>query len=231
MAERWFVTSTGTDIGKTLVSAALAHQCREAGRSVSVLKPVLSGFERAAAEDSDSGILLRACGRAVDDAGLDGITPWRFREPLSPDMAAAREGRTLDCAEIVAFCRAAGERDVDVCLVEGVGGAMVPIDAASTVLDWIVALGWPSLLVAGSYLGTISHTLTAYETMHTRGAAPAVVLLSESETSPVPLEETAATIARHLPASVRIGSVPRIPATEPEPWRRVPPLLDLLEGR
>ena len=230
MVQRWFVTSTGTDIGKTLVSAALAHQFREAGRSVSVLKPVLSGFDRTEAEHSDSGILLRACGLDVDDGHLDAITPWRFREPLSPDMAAAREGRSLDCTEIVDFCRAAGERDVEVCLVEGVGGAMVPIDAGSTVLDWIAALGWPTLLVAGSYLGTISHTLTAYETMHTRGVAPAVVLLSESEISPVPLEETAEAIARYLPASVRVGSVPRVATGEPEPWRQVPPLLTLLGG-
>ena len=230
MQARWFITSTGTDIGKTLVTAALAAQLRSAGRSVSVLKPVLSGFARADAGASDAGILLSACELELNDANLDTMTPWRFCAPLSPDMAAAREGRALDLEAIVAFCKAAGERDGDVCLVEGVGGSMVPLDQTHTVLDWIVALGWPSLLVAGSYLGTISHTLTAYEAMATRGAAPAVVLLSESEESPVPVEETCETLARFLPAGVRIASVPRVRG-QAEPWRAIPPITDLLDER
>ena len=52
------------------------------------------------------------------------IAPWRFSAPLSPDMAAAREGRRLDLREIVAFCRTAKG---DPLLVEGIGGAMVPV--------------------------------------------------------------------------------------------------------
>ena len=133
MPERWFITGTGTAIGKTLVTAALACQFRAQGRSVTALKPVLSGFEREAAAGSDSGILLAACGLQLSDASLDAITPWRFREPLSPDMAAAREGRALELGAIVDFCRAAAEDEPDVCLVEGVGGSMVPLDAESTV--------------------------------------------------------------------------------------------------
>jgi dethiobiotin synthetase len=84
-------------------------------------------------------------------------------------------------------------------LVEGVGGAMVPLATPHTVRDWIAELGLPVLLVAGSYLGTISHTLTAAEALHAKGVNIATVVLSESETSPVPLEETAAAIGQFLP--------------------------------
>jgi dethiobiotin synthetase len=73
---------------------------------------------------------------------------------------------------------------------------MVPLDAAHTVLDWISALRHPVLLVAGSYVGTISHTLTALHMLVGRNLEVAAVVVSESEGSAAPLGETIATIAR-----------------------------------
>jgi dethiobiotin synthetase len=87
-----FVTATGTDIGKTFVTAALVRILRARGLVVGALKPVASGFDRAAAETSDPGILLDALGRDITETALDGISPWRFVAPLSPDMAGRREG-------------------------------------------------------------------------------------------------------------------------------------------
>ena len=89
------------------------------------------------------------------------MSPWRFAAPLAPDMAAAREGRALDFDRPDRVCRHAIDARTDVLLIEGIGGIMVPLDERHTVLDWMVALRLPVLLVAGSYLGTISHTLTA----------------------------------------------------------------------
>ena len=65
-------------------------------------------------------------------------------------------------------------------------------------MDWMAVLGMPALVVAGSYLGTISHTLTTVAAMQERGIAIAGVVVSESEESPVPLAETVAAIARFL---------------------------------
>ena len=223
-----FVTATGTEIGKTLVAAALCHQLRAAGRPVRALKPVLSGYDPAALAESDPGVLLASLGAAVTEAAVAEITPWRFAAPLSPDMAAAREGRRLDLAEIVAFCRAA---EGDPLLIEGIGGAMVPLTDDHTVLDWIAELGAPALVVAGSYLGTISHTLTTLAAVRSRGVPIAGLVISESPESPVPLSETAETINRHggpLPTVL----VPRLPAG-PAPWRAAPAfasVLGLLDG-
>ena len=223
-----FVTATGTEIGKTLVTAALCHELREAGRPVRALKPVLSGYDPAGLAESDPGVLLASLGEAVTEEAVAAITPWRFAAPLSPDMAAAREGRRLDLAEIAGFCRSAGG---DPLLIEGIGGAMVPLDERHTVLDWIAALSAPALVVAGSYLGTISHTLTTLAAIRVRGIAVVGLVISESPESPVPLSETADTINRHggpLPTVL----VPRLPAG-PAPWRKVPPLarpLGLLDG-
>ena len=215
-----FVTGTGTGVGKTQVAAALCRQFRAAGRPVHALKPVMSGYDPAAPGESDAGVLLAGLGRDATPAAVAAIAPWRFAAPLSPDMAAAREGRRLALADIVAFCRAA---EGDPLLIEGVGGVMVPLDDRHTVADWMAALAAPALLVAGSYLGTISHTLTALAALRERGIRVAGLALSESPVSPVPPAETAAVIARHA-GPLPIAILPRLDAA-PAPWRAAPDLL------
>jgi len=203
-----FVTATGTDVGKTYVTTRLIAELRAARRTVRALKPVASGFDAAAPERSDTGELLLALGGRLSHAELDAVSPWRFAAPLSPDMAAARERRTIPFPELVEFCRAPSAASVT--LIEGIGGVMVPLDAQHTVLDWIAALRAPVLLVAGSYLGTLSHTLTAAAVLRGRGCAIAAVVVSESAEQPAPAAETADVIARFL-APVPVAVLPRAP--------------------
>lgn len=218
-----FVTSSGTGIGKTLVTTRLVAELAAAGRRVQALKPVASGFDAARPEGSDSALLLAAQGRSVTRANLDAVSPWRFAAALSPDMAAAREGRAVPFGALVDWCRAAAER-AEVTLIEGVGGVMVPLDAQHTVLDWIAALGAPALLVVGSYLGTLSHSLTAAAALRERGVPLLGVVVSESAEQPVSAEETAAALARFVaPAGVLV-----LPRGVPVP---LAPLLRFLEIR
>ncbi len=208
----FFVTSTGTGIGKTFVAAELVRGLRSAGRSVYALKPVITGFDPDDAAESDTGRLLDAVGQPLTLDAIETVSPWRFAAPLSPDMAAAREGREIDWPAMLAHCRRAIERagreTGAVALIEGIGGVMVPLDAKHTVLDWIAELRISALLVAGSYLGTLSHTLTAAGMLAARGCSLAGVVVNESATQPVPPEETAATLERFLP-SVPIVIMPR----------------------
>jgi dethiobiotin synthetase len=204
----FFVTATGTDIGKTFVTAGLIRLLRENGRSVSALKPVASGFALADAAASDPGMLLDALGEPVSLEALDRIAPWRFAAALSPDMAAAREGRTVDFDALVEFCRGAIARGPGPLFIEGVGGVMVPLDARHTVLDWMAALELPLVLVAGSYLGTISHTLTALEVVVRKGLRPAALVVNDSGDDAVPITETVAVLARFAGA-VPIVALPR----------------------
>jgi dethiobiotin synthetase len=204
-----FVTSSGTGIGKTFVTTQLVRELRAAGMRVRALKPVASGFDAAELATSDTGLLLAAQGLELSDANVAATSPWRFAAPLSADMAAAREGRTIDFDALVAFSRAAG---ADVTLVEGIGGVMAPLDASHTVLDWIAALGAPALLVVGSYLGTLSHSLTAAAALAQRGVELAGVVVSESAEQPVAAEETAAVLARFcapMPVTVLPRGSPR----------------------
>jgi len=216
-----FVTASGTEIGKTFVTCALIYQLREQGYSVRALKPVATGVTSDSLDTSDSGVLLRALGRPIDAGQVAGVSPWRFREPLSPDMAAERERRAIPFDELVAFCREGDGEDVT--LIEGIGGVMVPLDPRHTVLDWMAALQAPALLVTGSYLGTLSHTLTAAGMLRARSVKLAGIVVNESEAQPVEPEETAVVLSRFA-ADAPVQVVGRLDAPESAP--DLLPLLD-----
>jgi dethiobiotin synthetase len=207
-----FITATGTDVGKTFVAEGLIRHFRAAGRQVEALKPVATGFDISFVSSSDPGILLRTLGRPLTIAELDRISPWRFAAPLSPDMAAKRENASVDFAKLVAFCRAAIARSENL-LIEGIGGVMVPLDDSHTVLDLMAALNSSVLLVTGSYLGTLSHTLTALDTLRRRDLVPKAVVVNETLGSSVPMPDTIATLS-HFAASDRVIALPRAPAVE-----------------
>jgi dethiobiotin synthetase len=191
-----FITATGTDVGKTYVAASLIRHLRRMGRLVDAIKPVVSGFDPAQAASSDPGVLLHALGLPVTASEIDRIAPWRFRAALSPDLAAEREGRGIDVDTVVSFCQTAIDERRDILLIEGIGGVMVPLDGERTILDVMIALQLPLILVAGSYLGTISHTLTALDALYQRGLKVLATIVSETPGSTVPLEDAVASIAR-----------------------------------
>jgi dethiobiotin synthetase len=207
----YFVTSTGTDVGKTFVTAGLIRTLRGSSQSVAALKPVVSGYDSSVVETSDPAVLLAALGRPVAANEVEAIAPWRFRAPLSPDLAAAREGRCIAFDELVAFSRTAIDNTKGILFIEGVGGIMVPLDGTRTVLDWMAALKIPLLLVVGGYLGTISHTLTALDVIAQRKLAIAAIVVSESERNPVELDDTVASIER-FSGGVEVIGLPRLPA-------------------
>src|SRR4030095_3892876 len=103
--------------------------------------------------------------------------------------AAQREGRAIAFQELVEFCRRAMAARRGVLLVEGIGAVRVPLDARHSVLDLMSMLRIPIILVAGSYVGTLSHTLTALEVVARRNVDIAAVVVSESNRSAVSLAD------------------------------------------
>ena len=196
--EAQFITGTGTDIGKTWLACALLRYWRGEGRQPSAFKPVLSGFDPLSPEVSDAGALLAALGREVSAAELDAIAPWRLKAPLSPDMAAAKEGRRIDFDELVAFSRRAIAMADGPLLIEGVGGVMAPLDDRHTVRDWIADSSLPCVLVTGSYLGSLSHALTALEALQGVGAGVTAIAVNETPGSTVTLGDTLQSLSHHV---------------------------------
>ncbi|GJD81315.1 dethiobiotin synthase [Methylobacterium gregans] len=200
-----FIAGAGTEIGKTYVTAALTRRLIADGRRVRTLKPLASGVPSIGDPDfaaSDTARLLAAQGIAPSPEAVEACSPWRYAAPLAPDQAAALEGRALALPDLVAWCRAEIARAEDILIIEGVGGLMSPVTPEATGLDWLKALGIPALLVSGSYLGAISHALTACETLRFHGVALRAVAVSESPGAPTPPETVAAAIRPRVAAPV-----------------------------
>lgn len=194
MRRPFFFTGTGTDIGKTHVLCALLAARRAMGEHTRVLKPVASGFDPDALSATDTIRLLRANGQELNAETVQAMTPWRFKAAISPDMAARLENRELRLTAVVNWCLdhldPAGPT-----LIEGAGGVMSPIAEDGLNLDLIRELDARPVLVAGNYLGTISHTLTALRALDGR----CTVIINQMAPGPVSAAETARTIARHAP--------------------------------
>ncbi len=190
-----FIGATGTDIGKTYVTQTLIRQLRRLGYDAKALKPIISGFDETEIDTSDTGQLLQAMDTPCTIAEVDKISPWRFSAPLSPNMAARQENKTLDMNELVNFCLDDSQKKADITFIEGVGGIMVPLTDKSTTLDWQEKLNIPCLLLIGSYLGTMSHCLTSLDALAHKNITPLGIILNASPQSPVPLEDTASSLA------------------------------------
>ena len=186
MKKAYFITATGTDLGKTWLTAGVLQSCRAQGVPARALKPVMSGYDPARHEESDI---------AKVDAGK---TAWTYAAPLSPDRAAALEGKSIDFAEFVGWCYQQIDASDELLLIEGIGGVMVPLGERHTVRDWIAALQIPAVLVCGTYLGSLSHTLTALAALREVGVVPALIVVNESAKSTVSLEDTLASLRPHV---------------------------------
>jgi dethiobiotin synthetase len=210
-----FVTATGTDIGKTFVTCGLIRLGRANGRPVHAIKPVVSAFDPVNSQHSDPAVLLKAMASPVTMGEIERISPWRFSAPISPHMAAQREERAIDFAQVVEFCRAAVACSQGLLLIEGIGGIMVPLDDRRTVLDLISLLRLPVLLVTGSYVGTLSHTFTALEVLARRNIDIAAIVVNETPASASTLHETAKTIEQFA-VPLDVVALPRLPPDAPE---------------
>ena len=204
----FFVTGSGTDIGKTWACAALLDHWRRCGLQPGAVKPVATGYDPDRPEDSDAAALLRALGRPVTAEAVEAMTPVRLREPLSPDQAARREGAWITAKSAAADCWPTLAFAKGPVLVEGAGGVMTPLNNSETMLDLAATLGLPVIYLMGSYLGAISHALTGLAALKGRGLAVPLVLVNETPGSTVDLHETAATVANHAEGSV-VLAIPR----------------------
>ncbi|MEU9303234.1 dethiobiotin synthase [Streptomyces sp. NPDC048269] len=156
------VSGTGTEIGKTVVTAAIAAAAVAAGRSVAVLKPAQTGV--GPAEPGDAAEVVRLAGPSVTAVELA-----RYPEPLAPDTAARRAG--LPTVSPAAVAEAADRLALshDLVLVEGAGGLLVRFDEAGhTLADAARLLDAPTLLVAPAGLGTLNSTVLSAEALRAR---------------------------------------------------------------
>ncbi len=175
----FFVTGTGTDVGKTVAAAAAVSVLRAAGVDAVPMKPVQTGCGGAAPRRSpDLERVLRLCGLEPDGAQRALMAPCLLRDPCSPHLAAAREGAPVDPAAVARAFDALARGHAAV-VAEGAGGALVPLDDRACMLDLAARFGLPLLVVARSGLGTINHTLLTLAAARARGLPLAGVVLND----------------------------------------------------
>jgi dethiobiotin synthetase len=206
-----FVTGTGTEVGKTVVAAALARTLAADGLAVAVYKPCVTGLEEPG--ESDHELLRRAAGSAQSD---EEIAPYRYGPPASPHLAAALAEEEIDPARLrAAAASAAAGAEAIVC--EGVGGLLVPLAGEYLVRDLAVELGYPVAVVAAPGLGTINHTLLTLEAARAAGLAVAAVVLTPWPAEPSEIErDNRETIAALGEAEVL--TLPQLDLADPDGW-------------
>jgi len=210
-----FITGTGTDVGKTMVTAALAAAFRRLNLRVGVCKPIASGCPKLSHRGNDPNVPLvdddflspdamlaaRAAGLdTTDERLLRHLSPLRYAAPVAPAVAAALEERPPDWSR-VADALNWWQENCDVLLVEGAGGWLVPLDADDFMIaDLAAALKLPVLVVSLGGLGTVNHTLLTLHAIAQRHLPIAGIVLNR-----VPPESR-----RDLATDSNLSELPRL---------------------
>jgi dethiobiotin synthetase len=176
MGRKIFVTATDTGAGKTWVTVSAIRSLLREGGHAKALKPIACGLdEQGNNEDIDALLAAQKLSSA------DQISLYRYTLPAAPSEAAAAEGQRVDPEKLLQWCRAEASR-VDCCLIEGVGGLMVPITDRWLLSDWIEAM--PDMevwLVVGCRLGAINQTLLTLEKLKQMGRTPACIFFNATK--------------------------------------------------
>jgi dethiobiotin synthetase len=218
----FFVTGTGTEVGKTVVAATLARTLANSGERVAVFKPVVTGLDEPG--ETDHALLRRAAGPEQTD---DEIAPYRYGPPASPHLAAAQAGEEIDPERLRSGAQSAAA-GADVLVCEGVGGLLVPLvgrlipamreeSAPYLVRDLAVDLGLPVIVAATAGLGTINHTLLTLESARAAGLSVAAVVLTPWPEHPNAIERSNRKTIEDL-GEVTVLSLRQLDLADPDSW-------------
>ena len=159
----FFVTGTDTEVGKTLIAAALIHRLQDLGINTCGYKPVVAGMQlnQGHLKNEDLETLLFVSNRFRSTNNLltyEDVCPYRLRVPAAPHIVAKEEGILLK-SEVMLERYLNLQHDHDCIVVEGAGGFLVPIDYTSTLGDLARLMSLPVILVVDIRLGCINHAL------------------------------------------------------------------------
>jgi dethiobiotin synthetase len=202
-----FVTGTDTEIGKTLISAAILHKLVQHGQRACGMKPIAAGAEERDGElHNEDAAMLRAAGNVHLPQHI--TTPFMLREPCAPHIAAELEGVRIEPVPILtAYAEILGASDATV--VEGVGGFCVPFSDDFDSADLAVQLGLPVIMVVGLRLGCINHALLTAEAIVARGLVLAGWVANQVDPDMRFADENVAALEQRMPAPL-LGRVPRL---------------------
>lgn len=226
MAKHFLIAATGTEIGKTVITCGLCHQLTQAKTPVHAIKPVISGWKNK--KNSDTHQLLISQHKGTNNINIDQTSPWRFKAPLSPDIAAQKENKNISFTKVVEFCQQAiTKHNEKYVFIETAGGIMTPINKTHTFLDLAQQLQLPVILITAPYLGTISHTLTTLYTLQNVGLTVPHIIFNTPKKSKISAKDTQNALSSHT--SVPITKINKISEkTLGNVWQHLPNLIHLV---
>ena len=201
MAKSYFITGTGTGVGKTIVTAGIAGFFLSKGEKVSIMKPVQTGTGESVSDLET----VKAIVPDITQIPKRLASPYSFSLPASPLLAAKNENRKIKPNTILkAFKDLSSRPDIDVLLVEGAGGLLVPLTDKFLMIDLISEMDIPAILVTAAGLGTVNHTLLSIEAMKKRKLKIAGIVINKIPVNPGIVEKD------NIKTIERMGGVPVI---------------------
>lgn len=197
-----FVTGTDTGVGKTMVTAAIAWNLKQAGRSVAVMKPLQTGT--IVSGPTDIEFVQEVLG---SDHKVDVSCPYSFPDPVAPLVASMLAGERIQIDKIIESYNQLSANN-DFVIVEGAGGLLVPILEDYFMSDLALDLDLPLLIVSRPNLGTINHSLLTIESAEKKGLEIAGVVISNFPWDPGIPEQTNPELLLSMTGVNMLGVIP-----------------------
>jgi len=207
MARGFFITGTDTDVGKTTVALGLMAALQQKGLSVAALKPVSAGCVQ-----TDAGLrnddAVRLMQLASVELPYDIVNPYAFEPAIAPHIAAAENNVEMSIETIKqAYQSIAAE--VDVVIVEGAGGWLVPLNKTQTMADIAHALQLDVIQVVGLKLGCLNHALLTSESISAQSLTQVAWVANHASDDMPYRDENIQTLQHRLPGKC-LGIVPAL---------------------
>lgn len=214
-----FITGTDTDIGKTLVATILLYKAQSQGLSCFGLKPIAAGChwsteQKPAGEwHNDDALLLQAASTCKQAYAIH--NPIAFPQAIAPHIAAKINQTHLSLANLMGACKTGLEQKVDVHLIEGAGGWLVPLNDQSTLADFAQQLSHNVVLVVGMKLGCINHALLTQQLILNSGLKFSGWVANHVDTDMNEQEANFRYLEQHIQAPC-LGRIPFSPKANPQ---------------
>lgn len=204
--EKFFITGTDTDVGKTLVSMALLQLARESNLSTAAVKPVAAGCSQSTdgLRNNDALALQSIITAAL---AYDEINPIALEPAIAPHIAANNIACVLSVKSLAEKCEQVFQKNYDFVLVEGAGGWRVPLNATETLADLAALLRIPVVLVVGLKLGCINHALLTLEAIRNDGLVVSGWVANQIDKNMAVVGENVETLVQRLPCPF-LGHIP-----------------------
>jgi len=188
-----FIAGTDTNVGKTVVTAALGLALQQTGAKVGIMKPVETG----SAPDKTNSDVHRLRNVFASCKNVDVQNVYSLPQPVAPLEAARTAQQSIDVDAILNACRTFAVHH-DYVLVEGAGGILVPLTETHDVCDLIRILGLPCLIVGRTRLGSINHTRLTLRGLQEAGIPVFGILLNHTDTTPEEQQASTVKLIREL---------------------------------